>query len=373
MMAAIALIASAAAIQPQAQEEEAPPPPAPYEFGWNDNLDFRLQTLARAITNIVSINSIVDPLTVEDDRFAIKFRNPIGIDGMGRLTMTGSQFANFIIRLDANKRQAIANSLTNALLPHFKGEKGEQGSPGRRGLPGKASTIPGPQGPPGPQGEKGEKGEQGVSGLTGRPGKPGLQGEQGPVGPPGPQGEKGEKGEQGVSGARGRPGKASTIPGPQGPPGPQGERGERGEKGERGEPGVSGARGRPGKASTIPGPQGPPGPQGEKGEKGEQGEQGEKGAPGAFQIEQFGRPITHGSFRYKPTDRTSTELGIVVQLQTGGLSKSLTFWFQGTDAVQKQMRVAGTTLTITHEEKAEDNFSISLSGAGTITVYEIHL
>ena len=37
------------------------------------------------------------------------------------------------------------------------------------------------------------------------------------------------------------------------------------------------------------------------------------------------------------------------------------------------MRVAGTTLTITHEEKAEDNFSISLSGDGTITVYEIHL
>ena len=331
MTAAIAMIAMLAI--PTQAEEEAEAQPVPYEFGWNDNLDFRFQNLASAITNIVSTNSVADPLTVENDQFQIKFRDPIGIDGMGRLTITGSQMINFIIRLDANKRQAIANSLTNALLPHFKGEKGEQGSPGRRGLPGKASTVPGPQGPPGPQGEKGEKGEQGVSGLTGRPGKPGLQGEQGPVGPPGPQGERGEKGEQGVSGARGRPGKASTIPGPQGPPGPQGE----------------------------------------KGEKGEQGEQGEKGAAGAFQIEQFGRPITHGSFRYKPTDRTSNELGIVVQLQTGGLSKSLTFWFQGTDAVQKQMRVAGTTLTITHEEKAEDNFSISLSGAGTITVYEIHL
>ena len=279
MTAAIAMIAMLAI--PAQAEEEAEAQPVPYEFGWNDNLDFRFQNLANAITNIVSINSIVDPLTVEDDRFAIKFRNPIGIDGMGRLTMTGSQFANFVVGLDANKLQAIANSLTNALMPHFKGERG---IPGARGLPGK----------------------------TGR----------------------------------------------------QGERGEKGEQGERGEQGVSGARGRPGKASTIPGPQG---------EKGEQGERGLPGAPGAFRTEQFKKPITRGSIRYQPTDRTSTEIGIIVKLQASGLSKALTFWFEGIAAVQKKTSIAGATITITHSNNEEDNFTVSLSGAGTITVYEIHL
>ena len=303
MTAAIAMIAMLA-IPTQAEEEAEP---APYEYGWNDILDFRFQNLASAITNNIASN---------------KVDSPLGFNADGKLDLNQSPFIRFVT---TNPRimSALANALTNSLIPHFKGEKGD---PGARGLPGKTGRQggQGERGEKGEQGERGERGEQGVSGLTGRPGKPGLQGEQGPVGPPGPQGEKGERGEQGVSGARGRPGKASTIPGP-------------------------------------------------RGEKGEQGERGLPGAPGAFRTEQFKKPITRGSIRYQPTDRTSTEIGIIVKLQANGLSKALTFWFEGIAAVQKKTSVAGTTITITHSNNEEDNFTVSLSGAGTITVYEIHL
>lgn len=73
-------------------------------------------------------------------------------------------------------------------------------------------------------GPRGPKGEQGERGLPGLPGEQGLQGPQGLQGEAGPQGLKGEKGDPGAKGEKGDTGAT-------GPAGPQGETGPRGPAG----------------------------------------------------------------------------------------------------------------------------------------------